>query len=58
MHVLVEIGVDQDAALGEEFVQVSDSHSVCVNVADLELALRKGTLGRLLHLLRLWLRSE
>ena len=50
-HILVEIGVDQDAALGEELVEVGNSHSIRVNVADLKLALSEGSLGRLLLLL-------
>ena len=49
-HILVEIGVYQDAALREELIEVRNSHSVSIDVANLELALSESTLGRLLLL--------
>ena len=49
-HILVEICVNQDAALGEELVKVGNGHSVRIDVADLELALSESSLGRLLLL--------
>ena len=49
-HILVEIGVYQDAALGEELVEVGNGHSGRVNIADLKLALLDRSLRRLLLL--------
>ena len=49
-HILVEIGVYQDAALREELIEVRNGHSVSIDVANLELALSESTLGRLLLL--------
>ena len=49
-HILVEIGVYQDAALRKELIEVRNGHSVRIDVADLELALSESTLGRLLLL--------
>lgn len=49
-HILVEIGVYQDAALRKELIEVRNGHSVRIDVANLELALSESTLGRLLLL--------
>ena len=49
-HVLVEIGIYQDAALREQLIEVRNGHSVRIDVANLELALSESTLGRLLLL--------
>ena len=43
-HVLVKVGVDEDAALREELVEVSDGDVVGVDVADFELALVESAL--------------
>ena len=39
VHVLVEIGIDQDTALGEEFVEIGAGHRVGVDIADFKFAL-------------------
>ena len=39
MHILVKVGVDEGAALGEKFVEVRDGHVVGVDVTHFEFAL-------------------
>ena len=47
MHILVKVGVDEGAALGEKFVEVRDGHVVGVDVTHFEFALSNCALGRL-----------
>lgn len=58
MHVLIKVGVNQDAALREELIEICHSHIIGVDIANFEFTLVESTLRWLQLLHRLLFQTQ